>query len=73
VLLAIFNLVPLPPLDGSHVLEWTLPDGMGHRYMRTIAPYGGLILLALVMTGALFTVLRPVMDFVLGILYSLVR
>jgi len=73
VLLAIFNLVPLPPLDGSHVLEWALPNGTGHRYMRAIAPYGGLILLALVMTGALFTVLRPVMNFVLNILYSLVR
>jgi len=73
VLLAIFNLVPLPPLDGSHVVEWALPDGMGHRYMRAIAPYGGFILLALVMTGALFTVLSPIMDFVLKILYSLVR
>ncbi len=29
VLLAIFNLVPLPPLDGSHVVEWALPNGMG--------------------------------------------
>jgi len=73
VLLAIFNLVPLPPLDGSHVVEWALPGDMGHRYMRAIAPYGGFILLALVMTGALFTVLSPIMDFVLKILYSLVR
>jgi Zn-dependent protease len=73
VLLAIFNLVPLPPLDGSHVLEWALPSGMGHRYVATIAPYGGFILLALVMSGALFTVLSPVLDLVLGFLYSLVR
>jgi Zn-dependent protease len=73
VLLAIFNLVPLPPLDGSHVVEWSLPKGMGHRYMAMIAPYGGFILLALVMSGALFTVLSPVLDLVLGFLYSLVR
>jgi Zn-dependent protease len=72
VLLAIFNLVPLPPLDGSHVVEWALPNGMGHRYMRAIAPYGGLILLALVMSGALFTILNPVLRLVLGVLYSLV-
>jgi Zn-dependent protease len=72
VLLAIFNLVPLPPLDGSHVVEWALPNGMGHRYMRAIAPYGGLILLALVMSGALFTILNPVLKLVLGVLYSLV-
>jgi Zn-dependent protease len=73
VLLAIFNLVPLPPLDGSHVVEWALPNGMGHRYMAMIAPYGGFVLLALVMSGALFTVLSPVLDFVVGLLYSLVR
>jgi Zn-dependent protease len=73
VLLAIFNLVPLPPLDGSHVVEWSLPNGMGHRYMAMIAPYGGFVLLALVMSGALFTVLSPVLDLVLGFLYSLVR
>jgi len=72
VLLAIFNLVPLPPLDGSHVVEWALPGEMGHRYARAIAPYGGLILLALVMSGALFTILNPVLRLVLGILYSLV-
>jgi Zn-dependent protease len=73
VLLAVFNLVPLPPLDGSHVVEWALPNGMGHRYMAMIAPYGGFVLLALVMSGALFTVLSPVHDFVVGLLYSLVR
>jgi Zn-dependent protease len=72
VLLAIFNLVPLPPLDGSHVVEWALPNGMGHRLMRSIAPYGGLILLALVMSGALFTILNPILRLVLGVLYSLV-
>jgi len=73
VLLAIFNLVPLPPLDGSHVVEWALPNGMGHRYMAAIGPYGGLILLALVVSGALFTVLSPVLDVVIRFLYSLVR
>ena len=73
VLLAIFNLVPLPPLDGPHVVEWALPNGMGHRYVQAIAPYGGFILLALVMSGALFTVLSPVLDLVVGLLYSLVR
>ena len=72
VLLAIFNLVPLPPLDGSHILQWALPNGLGHRYIQTIGPYGGFILLALVMTGALFKVLSPILDFVLGVLYGIV-
>lgn len=73
VLLAVFNLVPLPPLDGSHVVQWALPNGIGHRYVRAVAPYGGFILLALVMSGALFTVLSPVLDLVVGLLFSLVR
>lgn len=73
VLLAIFNLVPLPPLDGSHVVEWALPNGMGHRYMAMIAPYGGFILLALVMSGGLWTVLGPVEEAVVRFFYSLVR
>lgn len=72
VLLAIFNLVPLPPLDGSHIFQWGLPNGLGHKYMRAIGPYGGYILLALVMTGALFKVLSPILDVVLGFLYGLV-
>jgi hypothetical protein len=46
---------------------------MGHRFMAMIAPYGGFVFLALVMSGALFTVLSPVLDFVVGLLYSLVR
>jgi Zn-dependent protease len=73
VLLAVFNLVPLPPLDGSHIVEWALPNGMGHRAMRAVAPYGGLILLALVMSGALWTALSPVHEAIVGLLYSLVR
>jgi Zn-dependent protease len=73
VLLAVFNLVPLPPLDGSHIVEWVLPNGMGHRYVRAIAPYGALVLLALVMTGVLWTVLSPVYGAIVGLLYSFVR
>ena len=72
VLLAIFNLVPLPPLDGSHIFQWGLPNGLGHRYIQVIGPYGGFILLALVMTGALFKVLSPILNFVLAFLYGIV-
>jgi Zn-dependent protease len=73
VLLAVFNMVPLPPLDGSHIVEWALPDDMGHRYVRAIAPYGSIVLLALVMSGALWTVLSPVHHAIVRLLYSLAR
>ena len=73
VVLAVFNMVPLPPLDGSHILQWALPGDLGHRYMRAIGPYGSYILLALVMTGALWTVVGPVTRFLEGFLLALVR
>jgi Zn-dependent protease len=71
VVLAIFNMVPLPPLDGSHILQWALPNGLGHRYIRAIAPYGGFILLFLVVSGAFRYVLGPILEVVLGVLLSL--
>ena len=70
VLLAVFNMVPLPPLDGSHILQWILPNGLGHRYVRAIAPYGGFILLGLVMTGLLFKVIGPIYRIVVNALYT---
>jgi len=73
VSLAIFNLIPLPPLDGSHVAEWALPNGLGHRYVAAIAPYQGFLLLALVMTGALSALLGPLLNLVVGLLFSIIR
>lgn len=73
VVLALFNLVPLPPLDGSHVLQWLLPPRLGTRYAALFGPYGGLILLALVMTGVLGSLLRPLVIFVRDFLFALVR
>jgi Zn-dependent protease len=46
LLLANFNLIPIPPLDGSHIFYHLLPPRMGARY-RELSRYGFLILLAL--------------------------
>jgi Zn-dependent protease len=46
LLLANFNLIPIPPLDGSHIFYHLLPPQMGARY-RELSRYGFLILLAL--------------------------
>jgi Zn-dependent protease len=46
LLLASFNLIPIPPLDGSHVLYHLLPPALGARY-RALSQYGFLLLLAL--------------------------
>jgi Zn-dependent protease len=71
--LAVFNLVPLPPLDGSWVASYGLPRDLGAAYDRVVRPYGGWILLILVMTGALGTVTSPIVRLLITWLYDLVR
>ncbi len=46
VVLAVFNLIPVPPLDGSHVVASILPDEMSHQY-RSIGFFGIFIILML--------------------------
>ena len=45
--LAIFNLIPIPPLDGSWVASWGLPRALGQRYDRFVEPLSGVLLLVL--------------------------
>ena len=71
VALGIFNLLPLPPLDGSAVASYGLPPQLGQAYDRLVRPYGSWILLILFVTGALSVVTRPLMLLMLGILYRL--
>ena len=52
IILAMFNLLPIPPLDGSHVLAYLLPYPLSVRYQE-IARYGFLIILILILTDAL--------------------
>jgi Zn-dependent protease len=73
VVLALFNLVPLPPLDGSWVASWGLPRDVAARYDRVVEPYGQWILLALFVTGALGWVLAPFVRALAGFLYGLAR
>jgi len=49
--LAIFNIIPVPPLDGSHVLKNLLPYDMAAAYQR-LAPVTSMIFLVLVVAGA---------------------
>ena len=50
--LGLFNLVPIPPLDGSKVLAVLLPD-RAYNWLMRYERYGGLVLMVLMMTGVL--------------------
>lgn len=69
VVLAIFNLIPIPPLDGSKVLAVLLPPQAREAYER-IGPYGIIILVVFLMSGALgalFTnIIHPITMFLVG-------
>ncbi|MBS4024550.1 MAG: site-2 protease family protein [Clostridia bacterium] len=72
VILAVFNLIPVPPLDGSKILAGILPrEAAGYVYQ--LEAYGPLILLLLIFTGATQTIIMPIVGTILGILNSLLN
>jgi Zn-dependent protease len=67
VVLAVLNLIPIPPLDGSRIVYWVLPPKPAAAYYR-IEPYGTLILMMLIMFGVLGRIMMPIIRPLLGLL-----
>jgi Zn-dependent protease len=65
VLLAVFNMLPIPPLDGGQVLLGLLPPQTALK-LRAVQPYGFLILMALIVTGVLGYLIGPPYYFLLS-------
>lgn len=67
IMLTVFNLLPIPPLDGSRVLKGLLPKGLAAAY-GSLERFGFLILLAFFYTGLLNRILNPILSFAQGLL-----
>ena len=67
VVLAVLNMIPVPPLDGSRIVYWLLPDRQAAAYYR-LERFGMLILLALLGTGIIARVITPIIRPILFLL-----
>lgn len=67
VALAVFNMIPIPPLDGSKVLGNLLPANQAFAWAK-FEQYGFFVLLLLIVTGALHKFISPVIFVMVGLL-----
>ncbi len=69
IVLAVLNMIPIPPLDGSRIVYWLLPEKEARMYYR-LERFGIVILLVLLATGIIgrimMPIIRPILFFLLG-------
>ncbi len=71
-ILAVFNLLPIPPLDGHWIALHLLPAGARERFLA-LGRWGFLVLLALLWTGALWWIVGPPFRVVRSAMFALVQ
>ena len=69
VLLAVFNMIPIPPLDGGNVAIGVLPPPIAGLLIQ-LRPWGFLLLYGLLFTGVLDAIIRPVQRLVQSVLFA---
>jgi Zn-dependent protease len=70
VVLAVFNLLPIPPLDGGRVLAGLLPRG-GSNALERIEPFGLIIVVVLMTSGVLWSIMGPLRNFFLKFYFNI--
>ena len=68
IMLAVFNMLPIPPLDGGQFLTNLLPQGAVTDFLRRFAPFGFFVVLALIVTKQLWPIIGPPIGFLLSLL-----
>ncbi len=68
VSLAVFNLLPFPPLDGSKILETFLPES-ARPMLDMLEQFGFVILMVLMYIGVFSAIMRPVWAIVMFLLF----
>ena len=72
IVLAIFNLIPVPPLDGSKILAGLLPRKQAYEFEK-LEPYGFIILIVLIFTNAVNYIIWPPIRFIEALLLGGLR
>ena len=68
IILAVFNMIPVPPLDGSKVLMNLLPDSVAESYAQVPDWAGFIVLFLLIRIGFTDSLTRPIEQFVMTLL-----
>lgn len=66
--LAMFNLIPIPPLDGSKILRGLLPAKFDQYFLKLEGPAGMVVLVILLYTGIIWKIIGPIINFLLNLL-----